>query len=64
MDAVPLDSAPAINVDGKTNDPNEGIQKVAIRMQGEGAWNLTVRMSTNGEGTVDTPPIREWEEIN
>jgi len=60
MDAVPLPSAPAINVNGKTNDPNTGIRKVAIRMQGEGAWDLTVRMSTNGGGEIDLTPIDEW----
>jgi len=60
MDAVPLDSAPAINVNGKTNDPNNGIRKVAIRMKGKGAWDLTVRMSTNGGGTVKQTPIDSW----
>lgn len=60
MDAVPLDSAPAINVNGKTNDPNNGIRKIAIRMQGKGKWDLTVRMSTNGGGEIDTTPIDKW----
>ncbi|MBP3337096.1 MAG: heparinase II/III family protein [Clostridia bacterium] len=60
MDAVPLDSAPAINVNGKTNDPNNGIRKLAIRMKGKGAWNLTVRMSTNGGGEIFDKPISEW----
>jgi len=61
MNAVPLDSAPAIMVNGKTNDPNNGIRKVAIRMKGKGAWNLTVRMSTNGGGVVNETPISEWK---
>ncbi|MBQ7901522.1 MAG: heparinase II/III family protein [Clostridia bacterium] len=55
MDAVPLFTSP----EGKGQNPNLGIRKVAIRMVGSGKVNLTVRMAEMA-GTVDTAPISEW----
>lgn len=55
MDAVPLDSSPK----GEGQNPNIGVQKVAIRLTGSGKVTLTVRIGEFA-GTVDQTPISEW----
>ena len=57
MDAVPLPGNPV----AEGQDPNKGFRKVAIRMQGSGKFNLTVRMSTQGTGEIKNVPIEKWE---
>lgn len=39
---------------------NEGFKKVAIKLNGNGKMNLTVRMSTDGLGKINTTPIDKW----
>lgn len=55
MDAVPLPTSP----EGKGQNPNSGIRKVAIRLVGSGKVDLTVRLSEL-PGVVDTTPIAQW----
>ncbi|MBQ8526627.1 MAG: discoidin domain-containing protein [Clostridia bacterium] len=55
MDAVPLPTSP----EGKGQNPNSGICKVAIRIVSSGKVDLTVRMSEL-PGVVDTTPIAQW----
>ena len=55
MDAVPLPSSP----EGKGQNPNDGVRKVAIRIVGSGKVNLSVRLA-GMPGMVDTTPISRW----
>lgn len=55
MDAVPLPSSPK----GEGQNPNTGYRKVAIRLEGSGQMDLTVKLSANEED-VDVTPISEW----
>lgn len=56
MAAAPLPTSPQ----GGNQNPNAGYRKVAIRLNGSGKVNLTVRMSPYMVETVKTTPISEW----
>ena len=55
MNAVPLATSP----EGKGQNPNDGVRKVAIRIVGSGKVNLAVRLAEM-PGMVDTTPISQW----
>ena len=55
MDAVPLPSSPK----GEGQNPNNGYRKVAIRLNGKGDIDLSVRISEFKE-EINIGPISEW----
>ena len=57
MDAAPLPGTSTMS----GQNANQGIRKVALKITGSGSMNITVRMSTQGSGTVKTAPIDEWQ---
>ena len=57
MAAQPLPSSPQKS----GQNPNTGFRKVAIRLNGSGEINLTVRMSPYSVDKVDTNPISQWK---
>ena len=56
MAAEPLPSSPQ----GGNQNPNVGYSKVAIRLNGNGKINLTVRMSPYMVESLHVTPIAEW----
>lgn len=56
MNAVPLPTSP----EGKGQNPNNGVRKVAIRLVGSGRVELSVRLAEI-PGKVNTTPIAQWK---